>query len=152
MAWHMNADPNTDGLESSTYTTQISRSELRPGDLLNDAVNEDGQHAVLFGGWENAAKTRFWYYSFGSTPVVRVTGKSFSDDEMSGHAMSHYKAFRYKNIVEDAVDFSGDGRADVLARSASTTDVYLFKGDGSGGFNGSGVAVGNNWSGFDRIF
>jgi hypothetical protein len=156
MAWHMNADPNTDGLDSSTYTTPISRSELRPGDLLDDTINDDGgaypYHAILFGGWENANKTRFWYYSFGSTPVDKVTGASFSDSTLSGHATWQYKALRYKNIVEDAVDFSGDGRADVLARSASTTDVYLFKGDGSGGFDGGGVNIGNNWSGYNAIF
>ncbi|MFK3980798.1 FG-GAP-like repeat-containing protein [Micromonospora sp. NPDC050397] len=49
------------------------------------------------------------------------------------------------------VDFSGDGKADVLARHATNSDLYLYRGNGSGGFAGSAV-VGNNWSGFDAIF
>jgi len=61
MAWHLDNDPNTDSLATSLYTFAISRSELKPGDLLDDV----GTHAILFGGWEDSAKTKFWYYSFG---------------------------------------------------------------------------------------
>lgn len=105
MAWHLNSDPNTDGLDDATYTVPISRSALLPGDLLDDRVNDDGgrypYHAILFGGWENTAKTKFWYYSFGSTPVDKVTGASFSDASLSGHPTSHYKALRYRKITGD---------------------------------------------------
>jgi Tachylectin len=97
MSWHLNADPNSDGLDSSTYTYAISRSELKPGDLLDDP----GVHAILFGGWEDSAKTTFWYYSFGSTPLVKRTGVSFSQSTMEGHPTSSYKSLRYKNIVDD---------------------------------------------------
>jgi len=87
MAWHPNADPNTQGLDDSACTTPISRSELLPGDLLDDTVDDDGGrypfHAILFGGWENSARTRFWYYSFGSTPLDKVTGASFSDSTVT---------------------------------------------------------------------
>ncbi|ROP35994.1 tachylectin-related carbohydrate-binding protein [Saccharothrix texasensis] len=107
MAWHLGYDPNTDGLDESTLTVPISRAELRPGDLLNDRVNDDGgrypYHAILFGGWENAAKTTFWYYSFGSTPVAKVTGASFGQSSLSGHPTSHYRALRYRKIVDDGV-------------------------------------------------
>ncbi|WP_216206196.1 FG-GAP repeat domain-containing protein [Amycolatopsis aidingensis] len=54
--------------------------------------------------------------------------------------------------VDEVVDFSGDGNPDVLARHASNRDLYLFKGDGRGGFVGDAVVVGNNWSGYDVIF
>ena len=40
-------------------------------------------HAIPFGGWENSAKTRFWYHSFGSTPLDKVTGASFSDSTVT---------------------------------------------------------------------
>ena len=107
MAWHLNSDPNTDGLDDSGLTTPISRSELLPGDLLNDRVDNDGgrypYHAILFGGWENSAKTRFWYYSFGSTPVDKVTGASFGDATLSGHATSQYRALRYRKIADNTV-------------------------------------------------
>ncbi|KHD75090.1 hypothetical protein MB27_25300, partial [Actinoplanes utahensis] len=105
MAWHLNADPNTQGLMNTTITKAITRNQLLPGDLLNDVVNNDSgypYHAILFGGWENAAKTSFWYYSFGGTPMKKVTGASFSDSILAGHATSQYAARRYVNIVDDA--------------------------------------------------
>ncbi|MEV4754561.1 hypothetical protein AB0J86_05510 [Micromonospora sp. NPDC049559] len=104
MAWHLNADPNTQGLDDSTYTFAISRSELKPGDLLDDVYDTESgypYHAILFGGWEDTAKTRFWYYSFGSTPLVKRTGASFSSATLEGHPTSSYKSLRYKNIVDD---------------------------------------------------
>ncbi|MCE6998616.1 hypothetical protein LZG04_28015 [Saccharothrix sp. S26] len=107
MAWHLGSDPNTDGLDSPTLTVPIPRADLRPGDLLNDRVNDDGgrypYHAILFGGWENAAKTTFWYYSFGSTPIDKVTGASFGQATLSGHPTSQYQALRYRKIVDDQV-------------------------------------------------
>src|SRR5262245_61516826 len=45
MAWHLGADPNTAGLPSSAYTTQISKADLQLGDILDDVP--DG-HVVLF--------------------------------------------------------------------------------------------------------
>ncbi|MEU5941344.1 hypothetical protein ABZ807_19660 [Micromonospora sp. NPDC047548] len=104
MAWHLNANPNTQGLDSSTYTFAISRSELKPGDLLDDVYDTESgypYHAILFGGWEDSAKTKFWYYSFGSTPLVKRTGASFSSASLEGHPTSSYKSLRYKNIVDD---------------------------------------------------
>ncbi|MFC6558231.1 FG-GAP repeat domain-containing protein, partial [Nonomuraea cavernae] len=50
-------------------------------------------------------------------------------------------------------DFSGDGKADVIARNATTKDLHLYRGNGSGGFqSGTGEAFGHNWSAFDIIF
>ncbi|MET8985524.1 VCBS repeat domain-containing M23 family metallopeptidase [Nonomuraea wenchangensis] len=52
-----------------------------------------------------------------------------------------------------ATDFSGDGKADVIARNATTKDLHLYLGNGSGGFkSGTGDAIGNNWGAFDVIF
>jgi hypothetical protein len=101
MAWHLNADPNTSGLDTSTYTTAISRSALRPGDILDWTAASPG-HAVIFGGWEDSAMTRFWYYTFGSTPVRKVTGASFSDSSLAGHPTSQYQALRYRKVADAA--------------------------------------------------
>ncbi|MEV0630697.1 FG-GAP repeat domain-containing protein [Nonomuraea wenchangensis] len=50
-------------------------------------------------------------------------------------------------------DFSGDGKADVIARNSATKDLHLYLGNGSGGFKaGTGDVVGNNWGAFDTIF
>ncbi len=107
MAWHLGADPNTGGLAGSTYTTAISRSALLPGDLLVDVTrhsNETSDHAVIFGGWENAAKTKYWYFSFGSTPLRKGTGASFSDATLAGHPTADYQSRRYKKIIDDIPD------------------------------------------------
>ncbi|MDG6107224.1 hypothetical protein Daura_31345 [Dactylosporangium aurantiacum] len=102
MAWHLGADPNTQTLDN--YADPISRAALEPGDLLNDTTDSESgypYHAILFGGWENTAKTRFWYYSFGHTPVEKVTGASFSWATLSGHPTSEYRAYRYRKIIDD---------------------------------------------------
>ncbi|MEE6261796.1 FG-GAP repeat domain-containing protein [Plantactinospora sonchi] len=143
MAWHLGSDPNTQGLMSSTYTYAISRGELKPGDLLNDVTDSESgypYHAILFGGWENTAKTRFWYYSFGGTPIDKVTGASFGDSRLSGHPTSEYQARRYQKIIDDPVpvpdvfgvsgDFSGDGKDDIVTRSGSG-ELWLYKGTGN---------------------
>jgi hypothetical protein len=108
MACHMGTDPNTGGLDSSTYTTRISRSSLMPGDILDDDVVSAGDggnypyHTVLFGGWEDSAKTTFWYYSFGGTPIKKVTGFKFSTSTLSGHPTADYKALRYNKIAAES--------------------------------------------------
>jgi len=131
MAWHLGSDPNTQSLDDSTYTVAISRSDLKPGDLLDDTINNDPGypfHAILFGGWEDAAKTRFWYYSFGGTPIAKVTGASFSWATLSGHATSQYKALRYRKIIDDTSGTASiygalsDGRLTYTAVDVATGD------------------------------
>ncbi|MEU7871827.1 hypothetical protein AB0B76_34305, partial [Dactylosporangium sp. NPDC049140] len=132
MAWHLGSDPNTTGLMDSDVTVAISRSQLLPGDILDDVVrhsDESSDHVVIFGGWEDAAKTHFWIYSFGGTPIVKYTGKSFSDDTIGSHPMSDYVARRYKKIVDDTpevqvqpgrqlADLNGDGLPELIGRKA----------------------------------
>ncbi|ONI92124.1 hypothetical protein ALI22I_05845 [Saccharothrix sp. ALI-22-I] len=159
MAWHLGSDPNTDGLDDPGLTVSIARSDLRPGDLLNDRVDDDGgrypYHAILFGGWENSAKTRFWYYSFGSTPLDKVTGASFSQSTLSGHPTSHYRALRYRNIVEDididlerVSDFSGDGHSDVLGVAADGKLLYYPNNDLA---LSPPRELGHGWGGFSHV-
>ncbi|WP_163508775.1 FG-GAP repeat domain-containing protein [Fodinicola acaciae] len=133
MSWHLGADPNTGGLDDSTYTTSITRAQLLPGDLLDDTVDHESgypYHAILFGGWENSAKTTFWYYSFGSTPLRKVTGASFSQATLSGHPTGDYKPLRYKNVLEttspaDGNSITGDNFTDLLGvKSDGTMLLY----------------------------
>ena len=49
-------------------------------------------------------------------------------------------------------DFTGDGRADVIGRSAATGDLHLYRGNGTGGFLTGSTVIGNNWAGFDVVF
>jgi hypothetical protein len=48
-------------------------------------------------------------------------------------------------------DFTGDGKADLLA-VRSNGDLVLYRGNGLGGFTGSGVKIGSGWASFDRLF
>jgi len=48
-------------------------------------------------------------------------------------------------------DFTGDGRSDVLGVSRNG-DLYLYRGNGLGGFTGSGVRIGSGWGGFVSLF
>ncbi|MFG1842567.1 FG-GAP-like repeat-containing protein, partial [Micromonospora sp. NPDC049175] len=57
------------------------------------------------------------------------------------------------DLIFSVGDFDRDGDGDVLARSSSTKDLHLYRGNGSGGFqSGTGTAVSNNWGNFDRLF
>ncbi|MYR54822.1 hypothetical protein GTY54_00675, partial [Streptomyces sp. SID625] len=119
MAWHLGTSATTQTLPG--YSHEISRSDLRAGDILNSFYD----HVLLFDKWDDAAHTTFSYYSFGSTPVKHVTGKSINAAEFDSHPNGDYKALRYDKIVDDAPayiathDFSGDGRDDLLGISGA---------------------------------
>jgi hypothetical protein len=49
-----------------------------------------------------------------------------------------------------AADFTGDGRADLMAVDASGA-LYLYRGNGAGGFAGSRSRIGTGWGGFTSL-
>ena len=53
--------------------------------------------------------------------------------------------------VLSAGDFTGDGRADLLA-VRTNGDLYLYRGNGVGGFAGPGVKIGAGWGVFATVF
>lgn len=50
-----------------------------------------------------------------------------------------------KTIVAPG-DWTGDGKPDLLATNSSNWKMYLYEGDGRGGFARGGVAIGTGWS------
>jgi DNA-directed RNA polymerase subunit N (RpoN/RPB10) len=161
MSWHLSKDPNTGGLAGSDFTTGIGRADLLPGDLLDDTVDHESgypYHAILFGGWENSAKTTFWYYSFGSTPLAKVTGASFSQSILSGHPTGDYTPLRYKNVVEssdprDGDSVTGDAFTDLLALTPDGT-MTLYSNNiliDDGIPYARHREIGHGWNGFDRL-
>lgn len=54
------------------------------------------------------------------------------------------------NVLETVGDFSGDGYGDVIARAPSTNLLWLYRGNGRGGWLAPQV-IGNGWNAFDSI-
>ncbi len=54
------------------------------------------------------------------------------------------------NLLLSAGDFTGDGAMDVLGRTPSG-DLYLYKGNGIGGWASSGIKIGNGWNVFSKV-
>jgi len=54
------------------------------------------------------------------------------------------------NTVFSPGDFSGDGHADLLGRTPGGA-LYLYRGNGAGGFIGGGVRIGTGWNMFNTV-
>ncbi|MEV7120442.1 hypothetical protein [Kitasatospora griseola] len=135
MAWHLADGPNTQGLESSAYTTQISRSDLKAGDILNSYWD----HVILFEKWDDSAHTTFSYYSFGSTPVKHVTGVSINAAYFDSHPNGDYKALRYNKIVDDATVMPTNVQLDIVGGDGAL--YSQFGNYSSGSFNSAWTAI-----------
>ncbi|WP_405017023.1 VCBS repeat-containing protein [Kitasatospora sp. NBC_00070] len=147
MAWHLGTNPNPSTRELPGYAHEISRADLKAGDILN-SFND---HVILFDKWDDAAHTTFSYYSFGSTPVKHRTGISINAATFDSHPNGDYKALRYNKVIDDAVtppnggaasrvDFNGDGKVDIAGK---LTDGQLLQwsGNGNGTISSSGYSL-----------
>ena len=54
-------------------------------------------------------------------------------------------------VIFSPVDFTGDAKSDVM-RVTPTGYLYLYRGNGAGGFFGSGTRIGTGWGGFVNLF
>ncbi|MEW2517103.1 tachylectin-related carbohydrate-binding protein [Actinacidiphila alni] len=94
MSWHLSTSETTSTLGS--VATTISKSALRPGDALNDA----GEHTVLFIGWKDQDAGTFYYYSESNPSVDMEYGSAnVNSGSIAGHPASAYVALRYKKIA-----------------------------------------------------
>jgi VCBS repeat protein len=156
MSWHLNANPSTESIPD--YGPQISKSDLKPGDVLNDFSD----HVVIFKSWANKAHTRINYYSFGSTPVKIRTNVALNTGTIDSHPASNYKAIRYKNITDDAAeneqprlaDVTGDGFTDLVGVT-STGALLMYSNnigrDNGVPYSGSGTPIGSGWGNFKQV-
>ncbi|MFG1842566.1 FG-GAP repeat domain-containing protein, partial [Micromonospora sp. NPDC049175] len=110
-------------------------------DALWDTNDFDGDGDADVLARQVSTKDLHLYGGNGSGGFQSGTGAAFSNN---------WSAF---DLLLNAGDFDGDGDADVLARNATTKDLHLYRGNGSGGFqSGTGTAVSNNWGNFDMVF
>ncbi|MFG2044299.1 hypothetical protein ACGFI8_40260, partial [Dactylosporangium sp. NPDC048998] len=132
MAWHTSTDNTTYNM--ANISNVISRSDLQPGDILND----EQHHVILFKRWTDSSHTAFDYYSFGSTPVKLKTNISISAAEFDGHPNSEYVARRYIHIIDNlsarrvTSDFDGDGKSDPALFRPGTGEWMAVYGSGGG--------------------
>ncbi|MCC5474740.1 FG-GAP repeat domain-containing protein [Streptomyces barringtoniae] len=101
------------------------------GDLNGDRVND--VLAVLPTG-----EARMYETPAGRLPAPTSPYKKTSSD------------WRGYNVLTTPGDLTGDGRADLLARSAATGDIYLYAGNGSAGF-APRVEIRSGWKGYSRV-
>ncbi|GAA0465928.1 hypothetical protein [Streptomyces olivaceiscleroticus] len=80
---------NTQGLADPAITRKITKAELQVGDLLLNPT----KHVVIFAGWANAAKTRYWTYE--QTPP-RVKNRTVPYPYYAGNGK--FEPYRYRYI------------------------------------------------------
>lgn len=146
-AWQI-AAPGTTTSAMSSITTPISWSALQPGDALLRA-DSTVHHVVLFAKWDDTAHTIYTLYHEAD---VTVGTEVKSGVAVTNPYWSTYQPVRYQAITADPPpvpsaphDFTGDRRADVLARDSAGT-IRLYPGNGAGGFAGGYAKVGTGLS------
>jgi len=79
----------------------------------------------------------------------RTISLSFSGDEDVSAATSF--VLDDLAVTTSPLDFSGDGKVDLVA-ARTNGDLYLYRGNGLGGFAGAGVKIGAGWGVFSKVF
>jgi len=153
MAWHLTASLNTGGLPSVS-TKLGSFSQLQPGDILDYTA----EHTILFVGWTNQANGDFNFDSESTEGVP--TGEHSANiyaAQIAGHPSSAYGAYQYNHIVDDPtppavevfggklVDFTGDGKPDVVGRLNDSLYVWPNATSGQPSLAGA-VNLGGGWA------
>lgn len=102
MCWNL-PKPGASTRTLASYSDAITKEALQPGDMLL----KSGEHAVIFGGWADAGRTKYWAYEM-SASQSRDTGDGSRRRETPypyWGADYGYLPYRFKGIT-DGVDYS----------------------------------------------
>ncbi|MFJ6631264.1 FG-GAP-like repeat-containing protein [Streptomyces sp. NPDC091376] len=146
------------------------------GDLVGDLVSLSSTGAVAFrygngsGGLSGAVTGSGWSTSAIVVPFGDLSGDRCND--VLVRLGAELRAYRPKcgaaltpstaytslgtvwsqfNVLTSPGDLTGDGRADLVARQASTGDMYLYADDGAGKLKSRG-RIGTNWKLYRAVF
>ncbi|GIH20070.1 hypothetical protein Raf01_82420 [Rugosimonospora africana] len=140
MALHLSSSLVTQELPS--VATQISRSNLQPGDFLDYTAD----HVILFDHWESDHE-HFWYDTFGATPP-HAAEADIDDSYIDGWPNGDYVAYRYDNIRDDSNPEVGRAHAVSIAGGQLYHTVRNVDGTwtgwqplDAGGLSGAGAAT-----------
>ena len=129
MALHLTDSPSSGMMLTDSRFRPVSRAELKIGDVLTFS-----EHVILFAGYD-ADRVHFTYYTFGSTPVRKVTGATFNSSTLDGHPTSSYQARRYVNVIQNGAstyssDMDANGMTDFVTFTPSDGNWHVLYNDG----------------------
>ncbi|MGW2255787.1 FG-GAP repeat domain-containing protein [Kitasatospora sp. NPDC001660] len=146
MAWHIDTSATNYGFTTQTmdkYATRLgSLDDLRQG----DAINNISAHTVLFDRWTDSSHTTAMVYEE-AHPGTNARYRAMDRSEMTSGG---FLPFRYSNVLDvtlhysqtAAADFTGDGKADIIARDDSTGNLMMWVHDAGGSYNAPKVVTG----------
>ncbi|MEZ0092431.1 hypothetical protein [Streptacidiphilus sp. EB129] len=100
MAWNLPYSRTTWTLDDSSIATQISQSDLKPGDILD----YPDVHVILFAGWKDQSAGTFYYYAESNPSVLTneyIGNFNSGNGTIAGWLIGDYEFLRYNNIVDD---------------------------------------------------
>ncbi|PNV34429.1 hypothetical protein C1708_20610 [Streptomyces sp. DH-12] len=116
MAWKLPGNEWTGSL--AQYADEITKAELRPGDILlfhNAADPYNGSHVVIFGGWTDSARTQYVAYEQTPPHTRRMT-----TPYAYWNNSARYVPYRYKGVTDGAAGAASEAAA--AARPASSAE------------------------------
>jgi FG-GAP-like repeat len=127
----------------STYDHDLTCSPYAFGDLPPPTSALSGSTGEFTGDWNNDVLARVR----ASGDLMLYAGNGRGQIGSATRVGTGWTGF---DQLETAGDLNGDGALDVLARQAGTGDLWLYPGNGAGGWKAR-IRVGTGWTGMSHI-
>jgi putative cell wall-binding protein len=104
MSWNL-PKPGASTRSLASYADPIQKEALQPGDL----ILKSGEHAVIFGGWTDTTRTKYWAFEMSSTQSKNTTPPDGSRRRETPYPYwgedYGYLPYRLRGITE-SIDYS----------------------------------------------